>query len=209
MGRGRRFLVIFEASAYRPSDRAMLLPKAREAIAPLQAFVGDIRIGEKHVELDLFCPMLALNEALKKLTSLFGSPPICVRSLDVALEAPKERVLEEVFYLFNRGRYWESHEALEALWRASEGDEKRALQFLILVSAAFVHRQKGREQVALGILRRALGQAEALPALGNLDLRSLVEQVRGLVEKGTLARPVLKERAPAQLAAFAEVLARL
>ncbi|MER3601543.1 MAG: hypothetical protein C4339_02370 [Nitrososphaerota archaeon] len=209
MGRGRRFLLIFEARGRSPLDRAPLLEGAREAVAPLQAFVGDLRVGERHLELDLFCPMLSLNEALKKLSSLLGGPPLSVRSLDVAQELPKERALGEVFYLFNSGRYWESHEALEALWKEAQGDEKRALQFLILVSAAFVHRQKGREQVALGILRRALARSEELPALGNLDLRGLAAQLQRLLERGALERPVLRELTPPQLAPLAEALARL
>jgi hypothetical protein len=60
--------------------------------------------------------------------------------------------------LFNAERFWEAHEVLESIWRVAEGNEKSLLQGLILVCAAFVHHQKGNDEVALGVCRRSLPQ---------------------------------------------------
>lgn len=42
--------------------------------------------------------------------------------------------------LFNQGRYWDSHEALEPAWRETRSDFYHAL---ILFASAFVHVQRG------------------------------------------------------------------
>ncbi len=74
-------------------------------------------------------------------------------------EAPppksKEALIEEAREFFDSERYWESHELLESVWRNLAGEEKRYVQGLILVCAAFVHHQKGEDSVALGVLARA------------------------------------------------------
>ncbi len=77
-------------------------------------------------------------------------------------EAPQYRSTEEAVrearVLFNAERYWECHEVLEGAWRNLTGDEKLFVQGVILVCAALVHHQKGQEQVALSVMRRALKQ---------------------------------------------------
>jgi hypothetical protein len=74
-------------------------------------------------------------------------------------EAPPHRSVKETVSdatsLFNSERYWESHEVLEGLWRVLTGRDKKYIQGVILVCAAFVHHQKGEDDVALGVLRRA------------------------------------------------------
>ena len=45
--------------------------------------------------------------------------------------------------LFNAGQFWEAHEAWEARWLQSDGDEKRFLQGLIQLAAAYHHVQRG------------------------------------------------------------------
>jgi uncharacterized protein len=69
---------------------------------------------------------------------------------------PTADAVAEAVSLFNTERFWEAHEVLESLWRAAQGDEKRLLQGLILVCAAFVHEQKDEERVALGVAKRSL-----------------------------------------------------
>lgn len=82
-------------------------------------------------------------------------------SKDLNIASPhktKEALIEEARAYFNSERYWEAHEALESVWKGAAGEEKTYLQGVILVCAAFVHHQKGEEQVALGVLRRATRQ---------------------------------------------------
>jgi len=45
--------------------------------------------------------------------------------------------------LYNAGRFWEAHEALETVWRASEGVERTLWQGLIQAAAAMLHRERG------------------------------------------------------------------
>jgi len=45
--------------------------------------------------------------------------------------------------LFNSQRFFDAHEALEALWLAEEGEKKLFLHGLIQVAAAFHHQQDG------------------------------------------------------------------
>ncbi|HEY6282868.1 MAG TPA: DUF309 domain-containing protein, partial [Nitrososphaerales archaeon] len=80
------------------------------------------------------------------------------------------------------------HEVLESVWRIKHGDEKRLLQGIILVCAAFVHHQKGEEEVALSVLRRGAKQLEfGSPNYAGIDLSSLRENVGRLLEKKQLS----------------------
>ena len=102
-------------------------------------------------------------------------------------EAPRYRTPEdavgEARTLFNAERYWESHEVLEGIWRTLEGEEKRYVQGIILVCAAFVHHQKGEDEVGLGVLKRAASQLDYSQGIYHgIDVRRLknsVDLVRG------------------------------
>ena len=45
--------------------------------------------------------------------------------------------------LYNAGRFWEAHEALEVVWRATPSPERECWQGLILAAAAMLHRERG------------------------------------------------------------------
>jgi len=45
--------------------------------------------------------------------------------------------------LYNAGRYWEAHEALETVWRASRGPSRPLWQGLIQAAAAMLQRERG------------------------------------------------------------------
>jgi hypothetical protein len=75
-------------------------------------------------------------------------------------EAPhyqsKDQLIQEARAYFNVERYWECHETLEAVWRTITGEEKLFVQGVILICAAFIHHQKGEDEVALNVMRRAV-----------------------------------------------------
>src|SRR5271169_3748017 len=99
----------------------------------------------------------------------------------------KEAVAEAVV-LFNSERFWEAHEVLEPLWRVADGDEKRLLQGLILVCAAFVHLQKGEESVALGVLKRGLPLLVwTSPSYNSVNVDDVREKVTRMGESGELS----------------------
>ena len=69
---------------------------------------------------------------------------------------------------FNAGAYWESHEALEGIWRAVE-DEREALvlQGLIQAAAALLHRSRGNSHGVRVVGKAALDKLDGaqLPAV--------------------------------------------
>src|SRR2546425_6574104 len=89
-----------------------------------------------------------LTQSLFKIVSvkLLDTPPKIVE---------KEEALAEGVHLFNEERFWECHEVLEQAWHASKGVERDAIQSIILAAAAFVHYQKGEDEICLSIMKRA------------------------------------------------------
>ena len=73
--------------------------------------------------------------------------------------------------LFNSGRFVESHEALEDVWREAplHEDRRRHLQGLVQLAVAFHHQSTGNWQGARSVLERALrnlsGAEESFPEL--------------------------------------------
>ncbi len=47
--------------------------------------------------------------------------------------------------LYNAGRFWQAHEALEAAWRQAAEPERPLWQGLIQAAAAMLHRERGNE----------------------------------------------------------------
>ena len=93
--------------------------------------------------------------------------------------------------LFNAGEFWAAHEALEVVWLPlPKGDPERLhSQGLILLAAAFLHRERARTDPArsaapaLRCYRSALGKLETLPGrfLG-LDVAALRDAARACFE---------------------------
>ena len=130
------------------------------------------------LELDIFSPSRPDFELFLATVSPIGKTEF-VRDLNVAPPFKTEtEQFAEARDLFNSERYWESHEVLEGIWRQKHGEEKRFLQGVILVCAAYVHHQKGERQVALGVLERASKQLDyASPELGGIDAAALRQRV--------------------------------
>lgn len=135
------------------------------------------------LELDVFSPARADFDLFISAVQPIATVEF-VRDLNVA---PTHRGEGELFAearaLFNAERYWECHEVLEGAWREKQGEEKRLLQGIILVCAAFVHHQKGEHQVALGVLRRGVGQLVYPPRkYGGFDIAELRREVERVLE---------------------------
>ncbi len=110
------------------------------------------------LETDVFSPSRADFDLLLTLMEPLGKIEF-YSDLNVAQpNRSDEDSFEEARLLFDSERYWESHEVLEGKWRKLHGEEKSFVQGLILICAAFVHHQKGEEDVAFGIMDRAVRQ---------------------------------------------------
>lgn len=65
--------------------------------------------------------------------------------------------------LFNHGEFFDAHEVLEDVWRASAGEEKRFLQGLIQVAVALHHFSTGNRVGAQSLLARGAAKFAGLP----------------------------------------------
>jgi len=152
-----RYLVRFENRIGAvPRDRNPLSRLAYDSVKHLGEDIGNLRIGSSAVELDLLLASAEhLEPAIRILEARIGQI-LTVRELDVVgPKMEKEAAVLLGIDLFNQERYWESHEALESAWLIAEGQEKEVLQGLILTAAAFVHLQKGENDVTISIMDRA------------------------------------------------------
>ena len=98
--------------------------------------------------------------------------------------------------LFNAGEFWDSHEAIERVWKPLPKDlpERRLLQALILLAAAFLHRERARTdpersckpalRCANSALRKLIGLPESLLGLDVAILRHSAMQCFAPLESG-------------------------
>jgi uncharacterized protein len=88
--------------------------------------------------------------------------------------------LQRGIQLFNRGEFFEAHEALEDVWRAASAEEKKFLQGLVQLAVAFHHYSTGNRVGMRSVLDRGIknlsGQIEGFcgvtlgPLMHSLDL---------------------------------------
>lgn len=94
-----------------------------------------------------------------------------------------ETAVSEARSLFNQGRFWQVHEALETPWRGlPKNDEKRLLQGLILAAASLVHLEKKHDAVAWRMMQDALDRLENQPPLYHgWDIAAFRDHLRASV----------------------------
>ena len=139
------------------------------------------------LEVDVFVPSVADMDLLLSLEEPLHAIEFSHDLSAAPSYKPEEEVFAEARALFNSERYWECHEALEGIWRQKAGSEKLFLQGLILVCAAYVHHQKGEDNVAMSVLKRASEQLSyPAPRYGGVDVANLDREVAGAIESGAL-----------------------
>jgi len=80
--------------------------------------------------------------------------------MNTALHESLREGIEE----FNSERFFEAHEAWEHVWLASAGAEKRFLQGIIQIAAAFHHYQRSNWKGACSLLEAGLGRLRDAPS---------------------------------------------
>ena len=71
----------------------------------------------------------------------------------------------ECIRLYNAGRHWHAHEALEDLWRATTDPElRRFFQGIIQLAAAFVHAERGNMRGVQRLLAKSRAKLAASPS---------------------------------------------
>jgi predicted metal-dependent hydrolase len=84
--------------------------------------------------------------------------------------------------LFNRGEFFECHEALEAAWLESSGDDKTFLQGLIQVAVAFYHLRRSNYAGSGRLLRAGIEKLAASSRYRNrIDLNPCLEHLSSLL----------------------------
>jgi hypothetical protein len=141
---------------YSPADRKRLTSLAFETLRVFGMDVGNLRVSNLAVELDLLIDAdCDVDGAVKILEREIGTL-LTIRKLDVVGPSIEDaQAIRLGLDLFNEERYWESHEMLELVWRKATGAQKEVLQGIILLAAAFVHLQKNELDVTLSVMKRA------------------------------------------------------
>jgi hypothetical protein len=92
----------------------------------------------------------------------------------------RRRLAERAVVVFNGGKFWEAHEAIEGIWRAVEGEpEALVLQGLIQAAAALLHRQRGNSHGVRVVGKAALDKLSG-PQLPEIEFETV--QFRAALE---------------------------
>ncbi|HXC33343.1 MAG TPA: DUF309 domain-containing protein [Verrucomicrobiae bacterium] len=92
----------------------------------------------------------------------------------------KERLYQKGLEAFNSSQFFEAHELWEDVWRETPGPDKKFLQGLIQVAAAFHHHSRANLLGMQRQLQAGLLKLEAFPEVhGELEVEPLRHAVRG------------------------------
>jgi uncharacterized protein len=150
-----RFMVyLYNNQQFLPSDANLILKKTRELTHLLEIIIRDCRISSKFIELDISIPK---KENLDKVLNFLKTISPIKDLIEVQeRHLTKNETINNAIVLFNEEKYWWAHEALEMIWKKSNGEERQLLNALILVCAGFVHNQKDEYNICLSILERSM-----------------------------------------------------
>jgi hypothetical protein len=100
--------------------------------------------------------------------------------------------------LYNQGRYWDAHEALEIVWRRATPPERDLWQGLIQAAAAMLHRERGNRH---GLLTQGTAAIQKLrrsaPPGFPVETARFVQELQRCVEEGGPVPPMLLQSNPA------------
>ncbi|MGN6346487.1 MAG: DUF309 domain-containing protein [Candidatus Nitrosocosmicus sp.] len=189
----RRFMVYLDNKnkKFHSIDSRDVLKRLRSVFAKFSNVeIRDVRISSYFVEVDLSIfdllnsikePNQLSNEILAAF--LFVAPVFYWDYLtDPKSFVEKEIVLNNAIFLFNIERFWKSHEILEGIWKESSGEQKRILNGLILIDAAFVHYQKNELGIFVSIVERSLQKLrESSGMFYNLNLDEIKNNLYNII----------------------------
>jgi len=171
-----RYLVrVANNEKYTPKDAQQVAATIRSILGSRES-VSHFRVATNSIEFNMFARNeTELNERKRLLTEkLFDI--VGTRLLDVPSKTgDKDEALAEGVQFFNEERYWECHEALERAWHESKGIERDAIQGIILTAAAFVHYQKGEEEICVSILGRARTKMASAEGYEKIDVKEILK----------------------------------
>jgi len=178
----RYLLRVANKDRYSPRDVERVASTIRTILGSRES-ASHFRVATDALEFNLFArDEEELDDRQRRLTqNLFKI--VTVKLLDTPPKAfDKEEALAEGVRLFNEERFWECHEVLEQAWHRSNGVERDAIQSMILTAAAFVHYQKGEEEICLSILKRARAKMALAKTRETIDFDGLERNIDGILE---------------------------
>jgi hypothetical protein len=182
-----RYMIHLQNSSFAPKDATLLLYKAREFVQDQEVIVRDARVSRKYIEFDASIPDgTSISNIIRRLEAI---SPIASYEQIVEHHMEKEQAIKNAVQLFNDEKYWGAHEVLESVWKTSRGNEKRLLNGMILIAAAFVHDEKDESEICLSILQRAMIKFEG--AKGNyhgIDIDRAVNLTSRIIDSGKIER---------------------
>lgn len=103
-------------------------------------------------------------------------------------EGPLPQKAIEGLELFNRGQYWQAHEALEAAWRAESGPVRELYRGVLQAGVVYLHITRQNYAGAIKVYRRSQKWLTLWPetcrgiAIGQLqkDLQRAILEVQAL-----------------------------
>jgi len=103
--------------------------------------------------------------------------------------------------LYNAGKFWEAHEALEIVWRRSADPERSLWQGLILAAAAMLHRERGNRHGLEAQGRAAVERLRAgAPPGFPVETARFVQALARCVDEGGAVPRMAFTPAPGQAA---------
>ena len=95
------------------------------------------------------------------------------------MAAEEEDGLAEAVGLFNAGRYFEAHEALERLWLVAEGSDREFYQGVLQVAVGLHHEARGNRKGGASMLGKGVARlAPFAPSYLGVDVARLLDDVR-------------------------------
>lgn len=179
-----RYMLHLQNNGYSPENSRNLVHKARELCSKINASIRVARVATNFVEFDVDVDEEKLDAAVEALSPI--GRLVNARHI-IEEEINKEDGLKEGIFYFNNERFWESHEALEGVWKKCSGKEKELVQGLILVAVAFAHSQKNDDDIGIGVLGRAIEKlGNTPPEYQNIDVDRIRNKVKEMKKNNKL-----------------------
>ena len=186
----KRYMVYLnnENKKYSPENYKYVLMHVRTLLKDFSdVLVRDVRISSYFIEMDVSIYNTKETFVSPKITERLnsvGSLLLCDDLSEPEVCLTNDCIIDHAIYLFNIERFWKSHEVLEGMWKESTGSEKRILNGIILIDAAFVHFQKNEFDVFISILNRSREKLRGnLGMFYNLNLNEIKGNLNNIIEK--------------------------
>ena len=113
-----------------------------------------------------------------------GGPHDWMRGLlQIMPHHDEEKLFQKGIEEFNSRRFFEAHETWEEIWLTSPQPEKKFMQGIIQVAAAFHHHSRGNRRGTRSLLREGVAKLEQFPAVyRGLDIEALRNAAREWIE---------------------------